>query len=134
MRDRLLFCLTAAILVTASPASAGLFGKDKPQSPMTNMASATETDSFRKATKADIEKVLRSDPLAQAAFFAQQFSRDPTNAEIGLYLSNAQRAIGRNADAANTAQKVLLFAPDNIQVLTAAAKAHIGAGNAFYAI
>ncbi len=134
MRDRLLFCLTAAVLVTASPASAGLFGKDKPQAPVTNMTPAAETDSFRKATKADIDKALRSDPLAQAAFFALQFSRDPTNAEIGLHLANAQRAIGRNADAADTAQKVLLFAPDNIQVLMAAAKSHIGAGNAFYAI
>ncbi|MBP2159403.1 MULTISPECIES: tetratricopeptide repeat protein [Asticcacaulis] len=135
MRNRLLFCLTAAVIMAASPASAGLFGKkDKPGAPATNATPGVESDTFRKATKADIEKALRSDPLAQAAFFALQFSRDPTNAEIGLYLSNAQRAIGHNAEAADAAQKVLLFAPDNIQVLTAAGKSHIAAGNAFYAI
>lgn len=135
MRNRLSFCLIAVALVAASPASAGLFGKkDKPAAPATNATPAVETDTFRKATKADIEKALRSDPLAQAAFFALQFSRDPTNAEIGLHLSNAQRAIGHNAEAADTAQKVLLFAPDNIQVLMAAGKSHIAAGNAFYAI
>lgn len=135
MRNRLPFCLIFIALVAASPASAGLFGKkDKPSGPVTNMAPAVGTDSFRKASKADIEKVLRSDPLAQAAFFALQFSRDPTNAEIGLYLSNAQRAIGNNAEAADTAQKILLFAPDNLQVLMAAGKSHIAAGNAFYAI
>jgi hypothetical protein len=93
MRNRLSFCLIAVALVAASPASAGLFGKkDKPAGPANNLTPTVETDTFRKATKADIEKALRADPLAQAAFFAAQFSRDPTNAEIGLHLSNAQRA------------------------------------------
>ena len=53
---------------------------------------------------------------------------------MGLYLSNALRALGRNAEAADTAHRVLLFAPDNVDVLIAAARAHIADNNAFYAV
>lgn len=133
MRTRLILSLTAAAVLMAQPASAGLFGKKDKPVPTTNMPEAP-AETFKKASRADIEQALRADPLAQAAFFAAQFSRDPTNADMGLYLANAQRAIGKHAEAADTAQKVLLFAPDNIGVLTAAGKAHIAAGNAFYAI
>ena len=91
-------------------------------------------DDFVKATPQQIENELRADPLSQAAFFARQFEHDATNAKLGLYLSNAQRAMGRYDDAAATAHTVLLFAPDNTDVLLAAARAHIEGGNGFYAI
>ncbi|MDV6332145.1 tetratricopeptide repeat protein [Asticcacaulis sp. 201] len=129
--------------LTAQPASAGLFGKkDKtpdvaaaPAAPTTTLAQTTsQAEAFTPATKAEIEAALRADPLAQATFFNTQFSHNPTNPQIGLYLSNALRALGRYEEAADTAHRVLLFAPDNQDLLLAAARAHIADNNAFFAI
>lgn len=97
-------------------------------------APGSRDDGFVRATPEQIQTALRSDPLAQAAFFANQFDHDPTNAQLGLYLSNAERALGHNDEAANTAHAVLLFAPNNTEALLAAARAHIAGNNAFYAI
>lgn len=135
MRNRLILAISAVALIAATPALAWPFGKKAPatQSPTTNTAPAP-METVRKASSADVQQALRSDPLTQAAFFANQFDRDPTDAQMGLYLSNALRALGRNAEAADTAHKVLLFQPNNVEVLTAAARAHIADNNAFYAV
>ncbi|MDI7775440.1 pilus assembly protein TadD [Asticcacaulis sp. EMRT-3] len=137
------FCLSlvAASFVAAQPASAGLFGGDKKSdaavtstpSAMTTVAGASSED-FHKASKAEIEQTLRADPLAQAAFFSNQFDHDPTNVQIGLYFSNALRALKRYDQAADIAHRVLLFAPDNVDLLLAAARAHIAGNDAFLAI
>jgi len=121
-----------ALLVLAEPALADQ--PAKPAATTTAGAPPVRNDSFVKATPDQIQAALRSDPLTQAAFFANQFDHDPTNAALGLYLSNAQRALGRYDEAANTAHAVLLFAPDNGDALLAAARAHIEGGNAFFAI
>ncbi|MFT4076635.1 MAG: tetratricopeptide repeat protein [Asticcacaulis sp.] len=123
-------------LVIASPASAGLLGKDKTKNstPAPATAATSKAEVFKPATRAEIDAMLRASPLQQAAFFGTQFEHSPTDQKIGLYLSNALRALGRNAEAADTAHKVLLFAPDNTDVLLAAARAHIADNNAFYAI
>jgi Flp pilus assembly protein TadD len=151
MRYRLIASLTVLTVLCAHPAAAGLFGKsDKPQdtaktvqapqtlSPQTQLPQAQgDTDQlaeYHKATAAEIQAALRAEPLAQAAFFANQFDHDPTDAQMGVYLSNAQRAMGRNAEAADTAHTVLLFAPKNTDALLAAARAHIADNNAFYAV
>jgi len=97
-------------------------------------AQPDQLPAFHKATPRDIQAALRAEPLAQAAFFANQFDHDPTDAQMGIYLSNAQRALGRNSEAANTAHTVLLFAPKNVDALMAAARAHIADNNAFFAI
>jgi len=127
-------------LAAAGPVAAWPFG-GKPSAPVqagqnntSNLTAPGLGDDFVRATPRQIEDELRADPLAQAAFFARQFEHDPTNAKLGLYLSNAQRALGRYDDAAATAHTVLLFAPDNTDVLLAAARAHIEGGNGFYAI
>lgn len=140
MRNRLILAISAIVLVAATPALAWPFGKKAPATgaaaipgPTTNLTGAP-METVRKASNADVQQALRSDPLTQAAFFANQFDRDPTDAQMGLYLSNALRALGRNAEAADTAHKVLLFQPNNIDVLTAAAQAHIADNNAFYAV
>ena len=132
--------LSAALALNAAPASAGLFG-GKPATPQAPVAGQNNTSGasapdevFVKASSQQIETELRADPLTQAAFFARQFAHDPTNAKLGLYLSDAQRALGRYQDAADTAHSVLLFAPDNVEVLLAAARAHIENGDSFYAI
>ncbi len=148
MRYRLIASLTLAAALGAHPAAAGLFGKsDKPdaakaaqtvQSPQTQLpqmqADADQLPEYHKATPVEIQAALRAEPLAQAAFFANQFDHDPTDAQMGIYLSNAQRAMGRNAEAADTAHTVLLFAPKNPDALLAAARAHIADNNAFYAV
>lgn len=144
MRYRLILSLTAATLLCAHPATAGLFGKnDKPQDPKAAPASpetrlpqgdSDQLRQYHKATPAEIQAALRAEPLAQAAFFADQFDHDPTDAQMGIYLSDAQRAMGRNAEAADTAHTVLLFAPKNVDALLAAARAHIADNNAFYAV
>lgn len=132
--------LTIAALIIATPASAGLFGGDKAKAsapavpPAISTIPATPGDDFHKATKSEIEATLRSDPLAQAAFFSKQFDHDATNAQMGLYLSNALRALGRYDQAADIAHRVLLFAPDNTDVLLAAARAHIAGNDAFLAV
>ncbi len=147
MRYRLMLSLTALAVLCAQPAAAGLFGKsDKAQaaakpaqatSPLQTQLSQGDSDQlpeYHKATPVEIQAALRAEPLAQAAFFANQFDHDPTDAQMGIYLSNAQRAMGRNAEAADTAHTVLLFAPKNPDALLAAARAHIADNNAFYAV
>ena len=89
---------------------------------------------FVRASQAQIQEALREEPLSRATFFANQFDHDPTNAQLGLYLSDAERALGKYQEAADSAHAVLLFAPDNTDALLAAARAHIAGNNAFYAI
>ncbi len=139
MRNRLILAVSAIVLVAATPALAWPFGKKAPTGPAaipgpTTNTAAAPMETVRKASNAEIQQALRSDPLTQAAFFANQFDHDPTDAQMGLYLSNALRALGRNAEAADTAHKVLLFQPNNVDVLTAAARAHVADNNAFYAV
>ena len=158
MTARFRFILTvsalslAASLALTSQASAGLFGSKKPaaaapaaqapaQAPamsspgLTTVLPQTAQDApWQKATPDQIAAALRSDALTQSAFFANQYDHDPTDAQMGLYLSNALRSLGRFAEAADTAHRVLLFAPDNVEVLVAAARAHIDDNNAFYAV
>ncbi len=129
--------LTSAV---AGSASAWPFGKAKTPEASTPVpasvpaATQPEVSTYRKATSEQIQQTLRADPLTQAAFFGDQFQHEPTNAQIGLYLSNALRSLGRNAEAADIAHRVLLFAPDNRDVLIAAARAHIADNQAFYAV
>jgi len=149
MRHRLIASLAALSVLCAQPAAAGLFGKTDKAHDATKAAAQPQTPSpqtqlpradfdqlpaFHKATPAEIQAALRAEPLAQAAFFANQFDHDPTDAQMGVYLSNAQRSLGRNAEAADTAHAVLLFAPKNVDALLAAGRAHIADNNAFYAI
>ncbi len=144
MRNRTLL-LTAALVMVALPAHAGLFGsKDKaPATPPAttsgyNTGTATPATAaaapFKPATAQEVQTILRADALTQAAFFSNQADHDPTNIQTGLYLSNALRALGRNGEAADAAHRVLLFAPDNVDLLVAAARAHIADDNAFFAI
>ena len=124
----LVFALPAAATDTPPPPAAA-----PPAAPAT-MFAAPEADDFTPATQADIQQALRSDPLSQAAFFNEQYNHNPANAQLGLYLSNALRACGRYVEASDAAERTLLVAPDNIDVLVAAARARIAGDSAFYAI
>jgi Flp pilus assembly protein TadD len=138
MSRHLLVSTVLIALFIAQPASAGLFGKDDAKKDTTTPAPAVPATPkpavFKPAGKAEIEAALRADPLQQSVFFNDQFEHNPTDAKMGLYLSNALRALGRYPEAADIAHRVLLFAPDNTDILLAAARAHIADNNAFFAI
>ncbi len=133
---RFVVTVSAFALIAAASAGAALAGdaKTKPAETSTFTAPPAKVDTYKKASQADIQSALRDDPLKQAAYFSDQFEHDPTNAQIGICLSNALRTLGRYQEAADTAHSVLLFAPDNTDALVAAARAHIGGGQGFYAI
>lgn len=133
--------LPLLVLVTAMPAVAQTTAAPQTQAQasadpgfFTNLPSAPAPEAFTPATQAEVNAALRADALTQSAFFANQFDHDPSNVQMGLYLSNALRALGRYSEAADTAHSVLLFAPDNVDVLIAAARAHIEGNDAFQAI
>ncbi|MFT4091144.1 MAG: pilus assembly protein TadD [Asticcacaulis sp.] len=116
------FCLI--VLTVCLPATAAL-AQTKATAPVT--APLTATPQERAAA-------LQSEPLARAAFFNREFERNPADAEAGLALSDALRALGRYNEAADAAHRVLLFAPDSYEALLSAAKGHIGGNNGFYGI
>ncbi|MEI7933088.1 MAG: tetratricopeptide repeat protein [Alphaproteobacteria bacterium] len=73
-------------------------------------------------------------PLARAAFWNQEVQIDPRDAEAGLKLSAALRALGQYDQAAQAARQVSLIYPDNVEALLEAARARIEGGQAFYAL
>ena len=134
MRAFILILSALGATSTALPAAADTVPASNSATVTRAATPAKRDDGFVKATPEQIQTALRSDPLTQAAFFANQFDHDPTNAPLGLYLSNAERALGHYEEAADTAHSVLLFAPNNTDALLAAARAHIAGNSAFYAI
>ena len=130
----LVFALPAAAQGSGQTAAAPQAQVYADPGAFTNLPAAPAPEAFTPATQAEVAAALRADALTQSAFFANQFDHDPSNVQMGLYLSNALRALGRYSEAADTAHSVLLFAPDNVDVLIAAARAHIEGNDAFQAI
>lgn len=102
----------------------------------TPAASAAEAPGPRRerAPAADRAAALRLDPLAQAAFWGREFEADGSDAEAGLNLARALRALGRHAEAGQAADQVLVLQPDNTAALLETARAKISAGQGFYAV
>lgn len=88
----------------------------------------------RKATPAQRAEVQRADPLARAAFWANEFENDGRDLEAGLALSQALRALGRYDEAADTAGRVLAVHPASYDALMESARAAVARGQGFYAI
>lgn len=132
--------LAAAVAgLAATPVMAlGLWGsKPKPAAAAATQAKPGQPAAAaapRKATKEQKAAADRLDPLARAAFWGREFQADPTDAEAGVALSAAMRAMGNHEDAAQTAAQVLVFSPKNPAALMESAKALIEAGRPFYAI
>lgn len=116
---------------TATPAAPAMMSSP---GATTVLPDANAEPPFQKATAADVAAALRSDPLTQSAFFANQYDHDPSDVQMGLYLSNALRALARYPEAADTATRVLVVAPDNIDALLASARAQIEGNQGFYAV
>jgi Flp pilus assembly protein TadD len=88
----------------------------------------------KKATPQQRAEADRLDPLARAAFWAGEVSLDPRDTDAGIHLAAALRGLGRNAEAAQTAQQVLVVDPSNQGALMEEARAFVAAGQGFYAI
>lgn len=126
----------AAFGAIAMGAQAFPFGKPKAEKaaekPATQQTAPAPASLL--APKEQRDQALRAEPLTQAAFFAAEFEKDPTDYEAALYLSNALRTLGRFKEAADAAHRALLLQPDNYDLLLAAGRAHIAGEDAFYAI
>ena len=88
----------------------------------------------RKASAEERAEADRLEPLARAAFWANEVGIDPRDAQAGVKLAAALRALGRNDEAASAAEQVLIVEPVNREALLEAARAHLAAGQGFYAI
>ena len=146
-RTRALAATLAVLLVApmAGEAQAWPFGKkdgaveDKKPSKKTKAATAEAGDEpaeepVRRATPQERAAAVRLEPLAQAAFWTREFDIDPADAEAGVRLAAALRALGQMKPAGEAAQRVLVVSPDNTDALMELARAQIGRNQGFYAI
>jgi Flp pilus assembly protein TadD len=88
----------------------------------------------RKATAEQRAQADRLDPLARSAFWSNQFQIDARDAEAGVHLAAALRALGQTAEAAQAAQQVLVVDPANHDALLEEARAFVAQGQGFYAV
>ena len=88
----------------------------------------------RKATAEQRAEADRLEPLARATFWANEVDVDPRDPVAGVRLAAALRALGRDDEAANAAEQVLIVDPANKDALLESARAHLAAGQGFYAI
>ncbi|MBR7621602.1 tetratricopeptide repeat protein [Phenylobacterium sp. 20VBR1] len=119
-------------LACAVPASA----KAAKPAPVATPAAATPAapEGLRRATAEERSLAARLDPLARAAFWGREADIDPRDAEAGVGLAQALRAMGKYDDAAQAAQRVLVTAPKNVEALLEVARAQVARGQGFYAI
>jgi Flp pilus assembly protein TadD len=127
------------VLLVAAPAGAWPFGGAPKPADQTAAASSTPAGQKtptgpQKASPEQRAAAQRLEPLPRAAFWQHEAAIDPKDPEAGLGLAVALRQLGRNDEAADSAERVLLFAPKNEDALLESARAHIAAGHGFYAI
>ncbi len=95
---------------------------------------AAQSAAQRKAGPAERAEARRLDPLARAAFWSSEFDADPRDAEAGVGLSQALRALGRYDDAAAASSRVLVSHPGDVEALLEAARVQLARGEGFFAI
>lgn len=76
----------------------------------------------------------RLDPLGRAAFWAAQVNVDPKDAEAGTKLASSLRAIGRNQEAHEAIQAVLVQQPDNVEALLESVRVAVADNQGFFGI
>lgn len=133
--------LAATALLLASAAAFPAAGQAQAAAPASQAAAQAPAPQAapppaprQRAGAADRAAALRLDPLAQAAFWGREFEADGTDAEAGLHLARALRALGRNPEAAQAADQVLVLQPNNTDALLESARGKIASGQGFYAI
>ncbi len=122
--------LTACAL--AGPAGAWPFAAAKPATAVA--AKPAAPDAPRRATAQERIAANRLDPLTRSAFWAREADLDPTDAQAGIELGSALRALGRYPEAGEAVAKVLVLYPDNLDALLESARASVSAGKGFYAL
>ena len=129
---------TATFLAALGAGSLAMAAETAPAAaPATPAEAAAAPDAPAAPVRASPEQrreADRADPLTRATFWNQQFDIDPGDTEAGLKLSAALRAIGQADTAADTAQKIVLQQPDNIDALLEVGRDRIAQGQAFYGI
>ncbi len=133
-----ILALTALIgLGLSAPALAG--SPDKPAKPAAVQAGAPAPKAPpqappRKATAQERAEGDRLEPLARAAFWSREVEIDGRDAEAGVKLAGALRALDRNDEASLAANRVLVIFPDNRAALMETARDSIAAGQGFFAL
>ncbi len=102
--------------------------------PAASQAPMPAKPSSKPASAQDRAAADRLEPLARAAFWAGELSKNPADPEAGVKLATALRQLGRTQEAYNTAQQVLTLQPDNVDALLESARASIAGNQDFYAI
>jgi Flp pilus assembly protein TadD len=136
------FAATALVaLMAATSVQAFPFGRSAKPAAATTPASQTATPDkalapapAEKASPAARAAAERMDPLARAAFWAREVNADPTDAEAGVRLAAALRALGRHQEASEAVQRVLVLQPDNIDALLESARVFVAQEQGFYAV
>lgn len=137
-RNRVLAATALLAVLTAQPALALGWGRsakaDKPAAPAPAAAAVASEAPPAKATAQERAMIERMDPLARAAFWAREVNKDAADAEAGIHLAAALRAMGNHADAAQAAQRVVVLQPANVEALLEVARVYIAQNQGFYAI
>lgn len=136
-RKHALAATTVAVLtVFAQPAFAFGWGRGEKAEAKAPAAAAKAPPQAAASRATPQERAMadRLDPLARSAFWAREFGANPTDADAGLKLAAALRAIGRAEEATQTAQQVLVMQPSNVEALMEAARGYIAQNQGFYAI
>ena len=137
MSRTVLLAATAMALAFGSPALAKSKDPAQPAAPATAAAqpgAPAPAAPPRKATAQERAEADRLDPLARAAFWGHEVEADPRDAEAGIRLAIALRAIGRNEEALQAVQVVLVVHPDDRDALLETARDYLAGGQGFYAI
>ena len=127
--------ILAALLAAcalAGPAAAWPFASAKP-APASGVKPAA-ADVPKRATAQERIAADRLDPLTRSAFWAREADLDPTDAQAGVELAAALRALGRYPEAGDAVAKVLVLYPSNLDALLESARASVSAGKGFYAL
>ena len=124
--------MIAPAMLGASPARA--WGLGKPAAAASTQPAAPAKASAPKASAEERAGAEKLDPLSRAAFWASQVNADPRDADAGVKLASALRALGRYNEAFDAAQQVLLLQPNNIEALLETARITVSDGQGFFAV
>ncbi len=133
LHRKLLLPLAAAIAALPGLAMASQ-AAPAPAQPQAAPAKAAAAAPPHKATAEERAMAERLEPLARAAFWAHEVELDPRESLSGVRLAASLRALGRNDEAASAADEVLVVDPANRDAMLESARAHLAAGQGFYAI
>jgi len=125
-----LFAFAATPALAAAASAATTPAAISPAAP----AKPTPPPKLVKATPEQRAEIERLDPLARAAFWAREVDADQTDADARLKLAKALRALGRNEEAGENADQLLVMQPTNYEALLESARDRIAQNQGFYAI